>query len=209
MALLISAFSLKSRGHERLHGLRLLSPCDATWMRGCLASLHGAHYQLVQLCVVQSLCSWPRAFPVGLRSLLDFSGHGLHLRGWSCLRCSSIACWISSRSRRCLREVRSQVPPTMVVAVVPLMRLWLLAFFEYVGMDFFFFFFESAPGRTAVEGMAMANDGRRRWPGLHGVQQLCRMMLPAGVIIPVPSGGTPGSICTAPHVVGASVDKVS
>ena len=78
----------------------------------------------------------------------------------------------------------------MVVAVVPRMWLWLLAFFEYVCADFLFF--ESAPGRFAVEG---DGDGVSRTPSLawlHDVLQLHRMMAPAGVIIPALAGGTRG-----------------
>ena len=54
--------------------------------------------------------------------------------------------------RRCLREVRSQDPPELVVAVVPRMRLWLLAFFEYRLL-----LLRQRPWPHSVrEGMAMA-----------------------------------------------------
>ena len=56
----------------------------------------------------------------------------------------------------------------------------------------FTFTYESAPGPSGDRG---DGDGVRRTPSLawlHELQQLYRMMAPAGVIIPAPAGGTPG-----------------
>ena len=68
-------------------------------------------------------------------------------------------------------------------------RQGVLAFLKYVDTDLLIL--QSASDRFAVEGMAMAYIVRRRWLGSMCVQ-LHTMILPAGVIIPAPTGGTLG-----------------
>ena len=109
----------------------------------CLSGV-GPYFDLYSL-------SLPRMWACG--PCLTSRGTLLLLRGWSCLRCGSLACWISSRSR--LLSSRNTFSSSSgyggcggascAVAATGL--------FEYVGIDFFFF--ESATGHTAVEG---------RWP---------------------------------------------
>ena len=77
-------------------------------------------------------------------------------------------------------------------------------------MDIFILTALSAPDRYAVEGDGHGVRRTALLAWLHVVQVLYRMMPPAGVVIPAPTGGTPGRhVHGATIFCGASVDEVS